>query len=248
MSGVSIAYIYDSMDIFHEEGVLHSTLPRTAESYLENHRKSLAYRLETYGKQPSIKDLTALVPTLPKRKFFFDLLVRELKRQGVKVLSDDTEGITIGEKRNRMLQQVKTPYLTFIDDDDWIAPNYGKAIETAVRENPGVDYIVYDMGYYIDQAVGRVAKCGIEYDGWYDYDGVFYRDAMHFMCWRTALAQKVPFKKKMWAEDREWCGKLLKKVSTQARIEQILYAYEFLSKESLTFKHRQPQQKDSLPD
>lgn len=219
---------------FGQEDYRHSALPRTAESYLENHRQSLAYRQQHFGPREGSGLLSVLVATLPLRKPYFDLLVQELERQGAVVITDDMEGISIGEKRNRLIRRVQTEYFTFVDDDDWISHDYCQRIEEAIVAQPQADYISFDILYLGEQEPVQLMKTGLEHNGWFDADGILYRHIMHFNGFRTALARQYPFRSLRWGEDRIWVQEIGRALRTQARIESPLYLYEFMRDRSTT--------------
>ncbi|MBY0404131.1 MAG: glycosyltransferase family 2 protein [Cyanobacteria bacterium] len=222
---------YDAL--WQEEGCAYGHIPRTPEAYLEQHQKSLDFRLKTYGQEPLVKGLTVLIPTMPERKEFLDILLRELERQGLKVLIDSREAPSSGKKRNALLADVETTFVSFVDDDDWISWDYGKMLSLAIQSAPQSDYIVFDAAYFIDQESGKLAKFGIEYSGWQWAPDSYYRDGSHIMCWRTSIARSYPFPDFTFCEDRNWTPGVVPLVKNQARIEKILYAYEFLTGHTL---------------
>lgn len=222
-------------DIFAHEGVFYSHLPRTPESYLAQHTVSHDYRLKTYGQQSEVLGLTVLLPSIPERKPLFDLLLAELKRQGIQVIWDNTNVMSIGAKRNKLLAQVTTPYVVFVDDDDWIRHDYGKALGDAIRNFPKSDYIVFDMLYVINQETPKPAKAGIEFERWFNTEEAYFRHATHIMCWRTEIAQRHTFPDQMYMEDQVWGYAAIGDVKYQTRLEQTLYVYEFLNERSATY-------------
>ena len=72
--------------------------------------------------------LTIAIPTIKNRKYLFEELYNELKKQSepygnqIEIINlvDDGE-LTIGEKRNQLNQLVKGKYVVQWDDDDWIS-------------------------------------------------------------------------------------------------------------------------------
>ena len=68
---------------------------------------------------------------MPQRREYLELLLPELERQGVPHLVDDRVGVPVGQKRNDLVQRSTGPYVTFVDDDDWVSHNYAEAISDA---------------------------------------------------------------------------------------------------------------------
>src|SRR6478609_7574672 len=74
--------------------------------------------------------LSLLILTIPSRKHFFVRIKNILADQvmpwydEIEILTDGREGISIGEKRNTLLQRAKGDYVAFIDDDDRVSSHY----------------------------------------------------------------------------------------------------------------------------
>jgi len=72
--------------------------------------------------------LTIAIPTIKNRKYLFEELYNELKKQSepygeqIEIISlVDDEELFIGEKRNKLNQLAKGKYVVQWDDDDWIS-------------------------------------------------------------------------------------------------------------------------------
>ena len=91
-----------------------------------------------------------LIPTLESRKATFQKLHAELSHQiHSQNLSQDVEVIhlcdagelSIGAKRNALLDQASGDFLAFVDDDDLVSPDYVSRICHAIGLDPSVDCI-----------------------------------------------------------------------------------------------------------
>ena len=80
-----------------------------------------------------MKELSILILTLPTRIDSYARLIKSLNLQviqnnlinRVQILTlCDTKEISVGEKRNILLNKSCGKYVCFIDDDDLIAPDY----------------------------------------------------------------------------------------------------------------------------
>ncbi|MBY0404788.1 MAG: glycosyltransferase family 2 protein [Cyanobacteria bacterium] len=257
IQGYFEASIAKSLNHFSGEGCGYHLLPRTPEGYHQMHLQALQYRRDTWGSQPPCDLITVLVPTVPSRKALMLVLYQELVRQGAKVVWDDSVDLSIGEKRNRLLQQVQTPYFTFVDDDDWIrhdyisclrqgivaspvlptpSPQYAKDSQSSLSQNSlGPDYIVFDMLYLNNQRPPQLIRSGLEFEGWHEASPLVQtRNVMHTMCFRTEKVQQIKFPPVYWGEDRLWAQDVRYVLQTQHRIEEPLYVYEFLKDRSQT--------------
>jgi hypothetical protein len=179
--------------------------------------------------------LTILIPTLPGRAAFFERLVNELFRQmsetgtQFKIAADDAVGISIGSKRNNMVANVETDYLAFIDDDDRIADNYIELIMSGIATNPdccSLNGIITTDGKYPHQF-----KHSINYDRFYEEDGVYYRCPNHLNTIRTELARQCPFPDWDRSEDSNYAFQLRDKglLKVEYKIEPVLYYYDYVS-------------------
>ncbi len=89
--------------------------------------------------------ISILIPTLPARRDNFAMLLHHLQEQirnnkaehRVEILFDATpQGkITIGEKRQRLIERARMDYVVFIDDDDWVSHDYIESVLHGIKSN-----------------------------------------------------------------------------------------------------------------
>lgn len=93
-----------------------------------------------------------LIPTIPHRHERLCPLLAELDRQmvpGVGVIAwQDNLEASYGDKCQGLLEASRADYVAFLDDDDWIAPDYVEAIAAALHGKP--DYVGFPVVYTID--------------------------------------------------------------------------------------------------
>jgi glycosyltransferase involved in cell wall biosynthesis len=182
--------------------------------------------------------LSLLICTLPQRRDFFQSLMRELRRQlqvlnawsEVEILSDDSQGISIGEKRNYLLSIVDGDYLAFIDDDDRVSPNYIKLLLEGIATNPDACSLIGEITE--DGKNPKKFIHSLKYDSWFEQDNVYYRNNNHLNCVRSSIARKMKFPKKSMGEDHDYSKQLLQSglIKTEYWIEDVLYYYDYRSK------------------
>jgi len=174
--------------------------------------------------------LSILIPTMPGRDQKLRSLLSAIDiqisdRNDVELLVlRDSRGMTIGEKRNRMLSIARGEYVTFVDDDDEVAGDYVSVIvEGIVAERPDVlCYLVLVEGH------GHKRLC--RYDPKLrsaNYQNEYHRKPNHLMVWRRDVAIKEPFPPIQTGEDTLWADKMVAHVSKVTIIEKILYTYRF---------------------
>jgi hypothetical protein len=180
--------------------------------------------------------LTILIPTLPKRAHFFERLVTELHRQmsetkaQFKISANDDTAIDIGTKRNRMMAEVDTEYMSFFDDDDMPGPNYIKHLMEGVAK--GVDCCSLTGIYTKDGQNPTKFIHSIKYDNIFTGDdGVFYRPIMHINCLKTEHARRAEFPSWRFSEDSKWAMDLMSKgvLKTEHVIDEVIYNYLYVS-------------------
>jgi hypothetical protein len=224
-------------EIFSSEGYSYRHIPRDTAFYLESHRRSHHHRMVNLGQQPGISDLTILIATLPERKAFLSVLCDELSRQGLQFLWNDDPTLTIGAKRNVLIETVTTPYLAFVDDDDWVSAEFGPALAQALAGQPDVDSVVYDVVYVCDNQEPKLIQVGRQFEGWATEGAVLTRQFLPWMPLKTEIARRHPFDDLLhWGEDRVWVPQVTQAIQSQVRLERILYAYEFRRDFSATNK------------
>jgi len=201
---------------------------RTAASYLHLHRESSKRRLAMFGTRPAVQDLQVLVPTVPQRRDFLDILLPELTRQGVTYLVDERPGVSVGDKRNDLIRRSEAPYLTFIDDDDWVSHNYAEVISDALANNRhAIDVLLYDVVTTVDDGYPRGSFLSFDL-GNQDLPDCYLRTPNHLMVWRREIAAREPFPSVNKGEDAHWAGRMRGHVGRWARVRALLYFYESL--------------------
>ena len=85
--------------------------------------------------------LSILIPTLKSRfktlKAQVDRIEYQRQQKPVQLLwLGDNKSITIGTKRNLLLDISSGEYICFVDDDDIISDNYIESILKAIEDNP----------------------------------------------------------------------------------------------------------------
>jgi hypothetical protein len=202
--------------------------PKSVGHYLEQHRESLRLRQTMFGTRPPIDEFQVLIPTVPQRREFLDLLLAELGRQGVSVLVDERVGLPVGQKRNDLLGRATGRYVTFIDDDDWVSHDYVEVISDAIVHNRrDLDVLLYDSLVTVESELPRPSFYSFE-QGSTDLPDCYIRLPNHLMVWRREVASKEAFPAINRGEDANWAGRMGAHVGRWARVHAFLYFYEFL--------------------
>lgn len=172
--------------------------------------------------------LSILIPTLPQRRAMLDTLVAELTRQGgdVEILADNGIG-TVGAKRQQLLERSTGDYICFIDDDDWITPDYISQLTTACKE--GNDAVGF-RGWMTTN--GRKPK-DFSISMLHEYTerhGMYFRFINHLCPVKRELVLATGFKDIGYGEDFDYATRLRPLIKTETYIDRKLYHYRYVSK------------------
>jgi len=181
-----------------------------------------------------------LIPTTPDRHEMFTALFNELHRQleymntfhptlgEIEILVDDSKrfldgGLSIGKKREALVQRANGKYCWFLDSDESIAPNY---LETLIR------LCCEDKDVCTFRAIAKLDNYWALYDMRLGQpneqstpDKIVSRGAWHTCPVRTEYAKRYEFKDTSYAEDIEWMFQVLSHCKTEAHSDAILLQY-----------------------
>lgn len=177
--------------------------------------------------------LSVLICTIEKRKTLFGVLRSELNNQSnksVQILSKcDAGQMSIGAKRNWLLDNAKGEWLCFVDDDDWIDKEYISIILKALETNPDVVQMIGIMN--TDGFNKKRFEHSLNHWGYFEQDNIFYRPPNHLNPIRSSIAKQFKFPEKNHGEDTDWA--LLVRDSgllvTEEKIDRAIYHYRYSS-------------------
>ena len=176
-----------------------------------------------------------LIATLAHRKDSLAALLRVLLPQAerfpgqVEVVALRNRGaLTVGEYRQKLLEDARGKYVSFVDDDDLVAGDFVTAVLAAMVGEP--DYVAFRHQMYSGGVPEpRVTITGLSFGGWRDTDVAMVRDVTHINPVRAELARKAGFGRYVLGEDAAYDDALRPLLKTEAVIDRVLYHYYFLS-------------------
>lgn len=189
-----------------------------------------------------MKLLSVLIPTLPDRKdFLFDLLdelhyqmeQRNIENE-VEIITDDTgKHLSIGAKRQRLLEKAKGKYITFIDDDDEILNDYLWVIISGIKSTKP-DVVSFN-GYMTTNGINmenfKIRK-DFPYITLRDTNGKneYLRYNNHLSPIKREIALKIGYKDLSFAEDYDYAKRLKESglIKTEYYFDDDLYHYKYI--------------------
>lgn len=149
-------------------------------------------------------------------------------------LHDDKE-MSVGRKRQMLLEQCSGTWVSMIDDDDWVADNYVEAILQVLRSaDPDC------VGFEIEctGTKGKTAATSLKYSDWKsDFDGYDYvRSPYQKTPTRLKAALAVGYKDLRFGEDYDYSQRLSLSglLKRETFIPEVLYQYRFTNENHST--------------
>lgn len=179
--------------------------------------------------------LSILIPTVVGREACFEKLYTHLSAQikdhDVEVLFlKDNKELSIGAKRQKLLEMASGDYMVMIDDDDWVPDDYVFQITYILKDKP--DCIGYLESVTINGEQGLACHSNRFKDWGYNQDGyqyvrtIFYKDPI-----RTDIARKVGIADMRYGEDHDFARRLKASGLLKKEIfyNRVMYYYTFNS-------------------
>lgn len=171
--------------------------------------------------------LSILVPTVPGRELKLARLLAILDpqvqaRPDVELLAvRDSRGMSIGEKRTKMVRLARGQYVAFVDDDDVVAADYVSAIVAGLETAP--DVLTFNVR--VEAPTGpKPCRYGLHLQH-ADLSAEYHRKPNHLMVWRRQLAMEVPFPSVGFGEDTAWAEQIAGRATTEVALNRELYTY-----------------------
>lgn len=152
----------------------------------------------------------------------------------------DNRVISTGRKRQILLDAARGRYITCLDDDDDVAPDYLAAVLDAIRL-PGqdADVIIFNSRCVLNGGNPFIVRTGIEFeneqiwqrgDQWADIQ----RKPWHWCLWHRPLAKAASFPDGYIDDDWYWLRQMMPQVKRQHRIDRVLHYYTYDKRTSLS--------------
>ena len=204
--------------------------------------------LNKHNKNPSKEILlSVLILSIPSRLQKLSALYSNLTQQignskSVEILTlVDNKIISIGAKRQSILDISRGKYIAYLDDDDNISHDYIDRLLHAIKK--GKDVITFEQHCTVNKKEFNVSfqmnnpheKLKLNINGSYED---IRRPPYHMCAWSSKIAKQIKFKDISYGEDWDWCSRLYQFVRSETHIDKVLhyYLYSDETSESIQFK------------
>ena len=141
----------------------------------------------------------------------------------------DNKSMTIGEKRQSLLNCARGKWVGFMDDDDDISDDYIKNLSYVMKNSPA-DVITFDQHCSVNGEEFLVNfSMNNPHQPWIPGSGTkkILRPPYHMCFWRSEIAKSSPFKPSSYGEDLAWCVGMHPKVRTETHLDTVLHYYQY---------------------
>lgn len=185
--------------------------------------------------------LSIMIPTTPDReKMLYGLLsclhtqieVAGVEKEVEILVEMDNYGISVGAKRQKLLERTKGKYVVAIDSDDEVSENYISSIMEGIRQNP--DVISFN-GFMTTNNTNRESfkiRKDFPYITIQDTNGKneYLRYNNHLSPIKREIALKIGYKDLSFAEDYDYAKRLKESglIKTEYYFDDDLYHYKYI--------------------
>lgn len=204
--------------------------------------------------------LTVAIPTLterreifqPKLEKYYSLLKQQNLEQQVEIITyEDNREMTIGEKRNILIDKAKGSMISFVDDDDDISDDYFYLITKKIQQNKNLDAIeiICHVINKLDQRYNYYVFKGLQNNLTNNLSfkeniniRVRYSEISQLNPIKTSLVKCIKYPKIPFHEDFVFQKKIKQKIiNVDSILENYIYIYNYNPLTSAVQKYRKPQ-------
>lgn len=161
-------------------------------------------------------DISILIPTMKSRERLFRQVLAEVQRQiretpeiRVEVLWESDNGeLTLGQKRNVLMDRCTGKYHCFIDDDDVIARDYLKVFVPMIKSGIDYDCASFVGAHYMRGRFNKFFHHSLDYPTWDERPDRFIRSVSPMNMIKTDIVRQVRYKDIRNTEDSEFSFRL----------------------------------------
>lgn len=162
-------------------------------------------------------DISILIPTMTARKPLFDQVLAEIRKQAyecqeirTEILWESDNGeLTLGQKRNVLMDRCAGRYHCFIDDDDILAPDYLKTFVPMITSGRDYDCAAFVGAHYQRGVFTKLFHHSMDYPAWAETPDRYIRTVSPMNLIKTDIVRQVRYKDIRNTEDHEFSKRLM---------------------------------------
>jgi glycosyltransferase involved in cell wall biosynthesis len=162
-------------------------------------------------------DISILIPTMTSRKPLFEQVLAEIRKQAhecqeirTEILwESDTGELTLGQKRNVLMDRCSGRYHCFIDDDDILAPDYLKTFVPMITSGVDYDCAAFVGAHYHRGVFTKLFHHSLHYREWSETPERYIRTISPMNLIKTDIVRQVRYKDIRNTEDHEFSKRLM---------------------------------------
>jgi hypothetical protein len=141
----------------------------------------------------------------------------------------DNKSMSIGEKRQSLLDIARGRWVGFLDDDDDVSDDYIDSLLKAMKESPA-DVITFDQHCSVNGKEFTVNfKMNNPHEPYIAGAGTTHlrRPPYHMCFWHRKIAKNVRFPSISYGEDIAWCSAMYPFVTSETHLDKVLHRYQY---------------------
>ena len=141
------------------------------------------------------------------------------------IFLSDNKKMTVGAKRNRLVNMATGDYVVFVDDDDRISDDYVTSILKAAENKSDVITMIAQVS--INGAHPKPCHYSVSFKDDSNTASGYQRIPNHICAVRREFALRTPFPDKMCGEDADYSLMLKPLLRTESHIGKVIYFYDY---------------------
>lgn len=147
------------------------------------------------------------------------------------LIETDNQVVSVGEKRNMLIEKAKGEYICFVDDDDSVCENYVSQIYQSLHGS--LDLILIKIIHEVNGVFNRIIVPHPMIETQIN-ESYFTKNYFHLCPHKTSLAKEVKFKPINFMEDIDYTQRIYELVKKFAFLDEPMYKYNDQLGKSLT--------------
>lgn len=161
--------------------------------------------------------ISILIPTMKSRERLFQQVLADIRKQAAECPEIQTEilwesdngELTLGQKRNILMDRCSGKYHCFIDDDDVLSPRYLRTFVPMITSGIDYDCASFVGAHYNRGVFNKLFHHSMKYSSWEEKPDRFIRTVSPMNLIKTDIVRQVRYKDIRNTEDHEFSKRLM---------------------------------------